>query len=87
MKAASIDQAKPASNDKAKAASNDQAKAASNGKDQDGIVALVTRDQKKERLKMWKELLMQTKDYRPFQQPCMHVRFSGARGGVLATLL
>ena len=58
-KAASNDQAKAASNDKAKAASNDQAKAESNEKDQDGKVALVTRDQKKEGLKMWKELLIQ----------------------------
>jgi hypothetical protein len=58
--AASIDQAKAASNDKAKASIDDQAKAVSNGKDKDDIISLVTRDQKREALKMWKELLIQT---------------------------
>jgi hypothetical protein len=55
---AEADQAKAANNDQAKAANNDQAKA----------VTLVAREQKQEGLKMWKELLIQTKDYRPFQQ-------------------
>ncbi len=54
--------------DKAKATNNDQAKAVNNGKDKDGMVTLVTREQKQEGLKMWKELLIQTKDYQPFQQ-------------------
>ena len=73
-KAASIDQArvavyaKIASIGQARAANNDQAKAVNKGKDQDDMVTLVTREQKQEGLKMWKELLIQTKDYRPFQQ-------------------
>jgi hypothetical protein len=53
--------------DKAKAANIDQAKAVNGGNDRDGTVTLVTKEQKQEGLKMWKELLIQTKDYRPFQ--------------------
>ncbi len=35
---------------------------------QKGQVVTVAHDQKKEGLKMWKDLLIQTRDYRPFQQ-------------------
>jgi hypothetical protein len=54
--------------DKADKAEADKAKAVNNGKDQDGAVTLVTREQKQEGLKMWKELLITTKDYQPFNQ-------------------
>jgi hypothetical protein len=60
--------AEKAEADEAKAANNGQAKAMNNGKSQDATVTLVTREQKQEGLKMWKELLIQTKDYQPFNQ-------------------
>jgi hypothetical protein len=53
--------AEKAEADEAKAANNGQAKAMNNGKSQDATVTLVTREQKQEGLKLWKELLMQTK--------------------------
>ena len=54
--------------DKARIAINDQAKAVNDERIQNGSVALVTREQKQEGLKMWKDLLIQTKEYRPFQE-------------------
>jgi hypothetical protein len=60
--------AEKAEADEAKAANNGQAKAMNNGKTQDATVTLVTREQKQEGLKLWKELLIQTKDYQPFNQ-------------------
>ncbi len=60
--------AEKAAADEAKAANKHQAKAMNNGKSQDAAVTLVTREQKQEGLKIWKELLMQTNDYQPFKQ-------------------
>jgi hypothetical protein len=50
--------AEKAEADEAKAANNGQAKAMNNGKSQDATVTLVTREQKQEGLKIWKELLI-----------------------------
>jgi hypothetical protein len=55
-------QADKAQVENARSANNNQAKAVSES------VPLVTREQKQEGLKMWKDLLIQTKDYRPFQE-------------------
>ena len=54
--------------DGAKAANKYQAKAMNNGKSQDAAVTLVTKEQKQEGLKIWKELLIQTKDYQSLIQ-------------------
>ena len=49
-------------------ADDDQAKAADKGRERDESVPLVTRSQKCEGLKLWKELLIQMNEYRPFQK-------------------
>ncbi len=61
---------KQAKADQAKAASNEKAVEApwTSSKGQESNVASVTSDQRRDGLKMWKDLLIQTKDYRPFQQ-------------------
>jgi hypothetical protein len=51
---------------KANQAKAHQAKAASKGQQNNG--AIVTPEQRRDGLKMWKHLLIQTKDYRPHQQ-------------------
>ena len=61
-------QADKAQAEKARSANHNQAKAVNREKDQGESVPLVTREQKQEGLKMWKDLLIQTKDYRPFQE-------------------
>jgi hypothetical protein len=61
-------QADKAQAENARSANNNQAKAVNREKDQGESVPLVTREQKQEGLKMWKDLLIQTKDYRPFQE-------------------
>ncbi len=60
--------AEKAETDEAKAANKYQAKAKNNGKSQDTAVTLVTKEQKHEALKIWKELLITTNHYQPFIQ-------------------
>jgi hypothetical protein len=60
--------AEKAETDEAKAANKYQAKAMNNGKSQDTPTTLVTKEQKQEALKIWKELLIQTNHYHPFNQ-------------------
>ena len=73
-KAASIDQARAALHARtasiiqAKAANSDQAKAVNKGTEPDSSALIVSREQRNEGLRMWKELLMQTNDYQPFKR-------------------
>ena len=60
--------AEKAEADEAKATNKHQAKAMNNGKSKDTAVALVTKEQKIEALKIWKELLITTNHYQPFIQ-------------------
>jgi hypothetical protein len=61
--------AEKAETDEAKATNKYQAKAMNNGKSQDtAVFALVTKEQKNEALKIWKELLISTNHYQPFIQ-------------------
>jgi hypothetical protein len=61
-------QADKAQAENARSANNNQAKAVNREMDKGESVPLVTRAQKQEGLKMWKDLLIQTKEYRPFQE-------------------
>ena len=65
-KATENNQAKATDNKQAKATDKNQAKAVKNEMDQDESAPIVTYAQKQEGLKMWKDLLIQTNDYRPF---------------------
>ncbi len=58
--------AEKAETDEVKSANKYQAKAKDDGKSRDTAVALVTKEQKHEALKIWKELLITTNHYQPF---------------------
>ena len=70
--------AEKAETDEAKAANKHQAKAMNNGKRQDAAVPIVTKAQKDEALKIWKELLITTNHYQPFIQRTEGEKFKGS---------